>query len=186
MSFNLSFSNSTLVAFQDVPSMQFNISFSADSYWWDSDWNRSKYIVVENPLAEYQYNLTVWKEDGHDDSSTGNIDCEGKCNDNFSDIRFVYDNTTELSYWMENYTSGVCGRFWINSSLQNYSSFYMYYENPDYGPSGDFVNGQFYHETVYVNEGPYTFPADMKVRFMCDASGNADDIYIDEIKVSAK
>ena len=50
----------------------------------------------------------------------------------------------------------------------------------------DFVNGQFYHETVYVNEGPYTFPADMKVRFMCDASGNGDDIYIDEVKVSAK
>ena len=30
------------------------------------------------------------------------------------------------------------------------------------------------------------FPADMKVRFMCDASGNSDDVYIDEIKVSAK
>jgi len=50
----------------------------------------------------------------------------------------------------------------------------------------DFDNGTPYNPTVYINETSYTFPTDMKIRFMCDASGNQDDVYIDEIRVSAK
>jgi len=50
----------------------------------------------------------------------------------------------------------------------------------------DFDNGTPYNPTVYIDETSYTFPTDMKIRFMCDASGNRDDVYIDEIRVSAK
>ncbi len=49
----------------------------------------------------------------------------------------------------------------------------------------DFVNGQFYHEIVWINESDYTFPSNMHIRFQCDASSDADDIYIDEIYVNA-
>ena len=34
-------------------------------------------------------------------------------------------------------------------------------------------------------ESDYTFPTNMKIRFMCDASGNRDDIYVDEIRITA-
>jgi len=50
----------------------------------------------------------------------------------------------------------------------------------------DFSNGYPYNPTVYIDESSYTFPTNMKIRFMCDASGNQDDVYIDEIRVSAK
>ncbi|MHC4575571.1 MAG: Calx-beta domain-containing protein, partial [Planctomycetota bacterium] len=54
-----------------------------------------------------------------------------------------------------------------------------------YARGTDFVNGQFYHITdVIIDEGPYNFPTDMQIRFMCDASGNNDYIYIDEVVVS--
>lgn len=50
----------------------------------------------------------------------------------------------------------------------------------------DFNNGEFYNKTLNIDEANYAFPADMKIRFMCDTSDNRDDVYIDEIRVSAK
>ena len=50
----------------------------------------------------------------------------------------------------------------------------------------DFVNDDFYPVTLYINEGGYNFPADMKLKFECVAESNTDDIYIDEIAVFAK
>ena len=57
-----------------------------------------------------------------------------------------------------------------------------------YVSGSDFSNGSFYHEEgILITEGkPYAFPADMKLRFRCDASGNYDHIYIDEVMVSAR
>jgi len=50
----------------------------------------------------------------------------------------------------------------------------------------DFDNGNFYPVTLYIDEGVYNFPSDMRLKFECVASGNSDDVYIDEIAVSAK
>jgi len=55
-----------------------------------------------------------------------------------------------------------------------------------YAVEADFENNVFYNKKVYIDESSYTFPTDMKVRFMCDASGNRDDVYIDEVRVSAR
>jgi PKD repeat protein len=46
----------------------------------------------------------------------------------------------------------------------------------------DFENGIFYHEVVSIPRGTYNYPSNAKLRFRCDASGNADDVYIDEIE----
>jgi hypothetical protein len=55
----------------------------------------------------------------------------------------------------------------------------------DFDYSIDFYNNQFYVATVTILESSYTFPTDMKIRFMCDASGNRDDIYVDDITITA-
>lgn len=49
----------------------------------------------------------------------------------------------------------------------------------------DFNNNTFYTESVTISSRNYTFPSNASVRFMCDASGNADDVYIDAITISA-
>lgn len=49
----------------------------------------------------------------------------------------------------------------------------------------DFNNSTFYVATVQILEANYTFPSNMKIRFMCDASSNSDDVYIDDITISA-
>jgi PKD repeat protein len=46
----------------------------------------------------------------------------------------------------------------------------------------DFDNGVFYHEVVTIPKGTYNYPTNARLRFMCDASGNYDDVYIDEIE----
>ena len=50
----------------------------------------------------------------------------------------------------------------------------------------DFNNNVFYQKTVYIDAADFAFPTNMKIAFMCDASSNRDDVYIDEVTVSAK
>jgi PKD repeat protein len=46
----------------------------------------------------------------------------------------------------------------------------------------DFNNNAFYNPVVTISSSQYNFPTNAKLRFMCDASGNSDDVYIDEIE----
>ncbi|MCA9759086.1 MAG: PKD domain-containing protein [Candidatus Eisenbacteria bacterium] len=44
-----------------------------------------------------------------------------------------------------------------------------------------FSNNTFYVTTVTISRSSYNFPSNAKLRFMCDASANNDDVYIDQI-----
>jgi len=48
----------------------------------------------------------------------------------------------------------------------------------------EFVNGTFYPDSVTIIG--YTLTDQTRLRFRCDASGNGDDVYIDEVDVSAQ
>lgn len=54
----------------------------------------------------------------------------------------------------------------------------------DYAVSVDYVNNQVYEVKENILESAYNFPTNMKLRFMCDASGNRDDVYVDEIRIT--
>jgi hypothetical protein len=47
-----------------------------------------------------------------------------------------------------------------------------------------FSNNTFYSKSVSINSSSYTFPTNASFRFMCDASSDNDDVYIDEIRIS--
>jgi hypothetical protein len=55
----------------------------------------------------------------------------------------------------------------------------------DFDKGVDFDNNTFYVVTLNLLESSLNFPTNMKLRFMCDASGNRDDVYIDDITVTA-
>ncbi len=85
--------------------------------------------------------------------------------------------------------------FWfkaISMDNSNEDFWVQYYDGStwhtvaSYAKGIDFENGSFYSETVTIDESSYNFPTNMKIRFMCDASGNRDDVYIDEVVVSAQ
>ena len=83
--------------------------------------------------------------------------------------------------------------FWFRGeAMEDGEDFWVRYYNgtgwttvATYIAGTDFINGQFYHEIVWINESDYDFPSNMQIRFQCDASFNTDDIYIDEIYVNA-
>jgi len=49
----------------------------------------------------------------------------------------------------------------------------------------DFTNDTFTAETINISSTTYNFPVDAQFRFQCDASSNSDEIYIDNVIVTA-
>ncbi len=50
-----------------------------------------------------------------------------------------------------------------------------------YARGTSFNNNTWYVATVKIQRSSYNFPTNAKIRFMCDASNDADDVYIDAI-----
>jgi len=94
-------------------------------------WNYYKKLYISNPYEDYQIPLTVFKENGHDNAENGIIDCEGHCNTDFSDLRFIAsDRATLLPYWVEK--TGIengdhFANIWVKTSDE--ATIYMYYGN---------------------------------------------------------
>jgi len=98
--------------------------------WWNPDWGFRKLLCVSDAPQSYPMCLTVYKENGHDDTG-GVVDCENHCNADFSDLRFVLASTqTELSYWIEETGTDNGDHFasvWV--SAFGGDSTYLYYGN---------------------------------------------------------
>jgi PKD repeat protein len=54
-----------------------------------------------------------------------------------------------------------------------------------YALGAQFSNGIFYAAGVSILESAYAFPTNMKIRFMCDTKNDGDDVYIDNVRISA-
>ncbi len=77
-------------------------------------------------------------------------------------IAISMDNSNE-DFWVQYYD----GSSWLTVAT--------------FAQSTDFDNGSFYHVTVTLSDANYNFPTNAKVRIMCDASGNRDYVYIDNL-----
>jgi hypothetical protein len=60
-----------------------------------------------------------------------------------------------------------------------------WYTVASYATPANFSNNIFYMANVSILESSYTFPTAMKIRFMCDASDNNDDVYVDNVRITA-
>ncbi len=132
--------------------------------WWDDDWHFRKQLSIGDASEDYQMLIKVWKEDGYDDVNSGVIDCEGHCNDDFTDIRFVdNDQETLLSYWIEDQSLDRADHFayiWVKTPGSG--TIFMYYGNEDassesdgdetFGFYDDF-QGDDYNHDIWETEG---------------------------------
>lgn len=79
--------------------------------------------------------------------------------------------------------------FWFRGvSMESGEDFWVQYYNgttwqtvATYAFGTTYLNNTFYHVVVSIPRTTYTFPTNARIRFMCDASDNNDDVYIDEI-----
>jgi hypothetical protein len=97
---------------------------SQNSSWWNPNWQYRKQLSISGKNGGYQMKIIIGNTSG------GNVTCNGHARNNFSDIRFISysDNSTQLSYWLKNYTAGTQATIWVNNS-RNDSSIWLYYGN---------------------------------------------------------
>ncbi len=107
----------------------------------------------------------------------------------------IQDNTGAASSFSHTATHNVTGYntlevdFWFKMvSMETNEDFWLQYFNgttwqtvATFAAGATFQNNNFYHQVVTISSSSYSFPANARLRFMCDASDNNDDVYIDEI-----
>ncbi len=95
--------------------------------------------IIPQPvdLADYQIKLTV--NYGNGTSAGDNVQLNGQCKPDFSDVRFTWYNETlnsevECPYWIEQLTPGSQAVFWVKIPKipsTGTSTLYIYYGNSD-------------------------------------------------------
>ncbi len=95
-----------------------------NSTWWNPNWQYRKQLSISGKNGGYQMKIVIGNTSG------GNVNCNGHVRSNFDDIRFISfsDNSTQLSFWLKNYSVGTQATFYVNNSL-NDSSIWLYYGN---------------------------------------------------------
>ncbi|MDJ0840520.1 MAG: immune inhibitor A [Acidobacteriota bacterium] len=79
--------------------------------------------------------------------------------------------------------------YWARSMETNENFFVEFFNGSswvvvaDYVVNVDFSNNSFSNPTVTINSGSVNFAANSRFRIRCDASGNSDWIYVDEVVV---
>jgi PKD repeat protein len=92
------------------------------------------------------------------------------------------------SYNVTGYQTLEVEFYFVAISMERNEDFWVQYYNgsswqtvASYARGASFNNNTWYVATVTIPRSSYTFPTNAKIRFMCDASANNDDVYIDEI-----
>ncbi|MCP4708786.1 MAG: hypothetical protein GY869_09190, partial [Planctomycetes bacterium] len=151
---------------------------------------------VELTYDDFESGWGNWLDGGGDCSryTSGHFACQGNAAINIQDNSF--GSSFMLAFPIDvdapGYTEIVVEFCFYANNLENGEGFLVqYYDGSiwrtvaDLYQGIDFVGNVFNFETVTIREADYAFPQDMRIRFMCDASSNTDDIYIDDIRISA-
>lgn len=126
--------------------------YSFDYTWGVSGWTYRKCHTVNSATGagtNYQVAVTVFYGNGTDNGS--NIYCNSHCQNDFSDIRFTAaDGSTQLSYWLQSYTSGTSAVFWvkISADLTTNQLIYIYY-----GKSGVSTTSNAANTFIFFDDG---------------------------------
>ncbi len=113
-----------------------NSSLVSPTEWWDTNWQYYKVCNIDTNGYSGYYQMRI--KVGY--SSGGDVSCEGHCQPDFDDIRFVdTDNSTVLPHWKETYVDSQFAIFWVNVSADAMSDgkILMYYGNPSATDASD-------------------------------------------------
>ncbi len=99
--------------------------------------------------------------------------------------------TTASEYDLTPYENVEITFMFYPNSMENGEDFWVRYTNgsgwqtiASYARGTDFNNGSFYEVTIQLDNTTYDFTTNCKFRIQCDASGNGDQVYIDEVVIT--
>ncbi|MDF1694261.1 MAG: M43 family zinc metalloprotease [Saprospiraceae bacterium] len=144
--------------------------------------------------------LAHFFESGWDGWQDGGSDCyrysgtrswEGSYSIRIRDNSGTASAMTSSSYDVSSYNSLEIEFYFYPNSMETGEDFFVrYYDGSSwstvatYASGTSFTNNSFYVATVTVNSANYNFPSNAQFRFQCDASGNADRVYIDAVTIT--
>jgi len=161
---------------------------------------RANYITVTEPVGGW---VTITYDDfesGWGNYTDGGGDCylytSGTRAHQGSNAGGIQDNSGTSSSFYHTGSHDVSAftdlevEFWFYAnSMENNEDFWVQYFDgsswrtvASYARGTDFNNNVFYNKVVQIPAGTYSYPGNAKIRFRCDASGNGDDVYIDEVE----
>lgn len=144
--------------------------------------------------------LAHYFETGWDGWQDGGSDCyryngprsyEGTYSIRIRDNSGTASAMTSPTYDVSSYNSLEIEFYFYPNSMETGEDFWVrYYDGSSwstvaaYASGTSFTNNSFYVATVTLNAADYNFPSNARFRFQCDASANADRIYIDAVTVT--
>ena len=139
-------------------------------------------------------------ESGWDGWQDGGSDCyrysgsrsyEGNRSIRIRDNSGTASAMTSSTYDISNNTSVTIEFHFYSYSMENGEDFWVRYNDGSgwqtvatYARGTDFSNNSFYSATVTLDGSQFNLSSNAQFRFQCDASGNADHIYIDQVSVT--
>ncbi len=177
----------------------YTVSLTVENAYGNDTETKTGYITVNPPSAWTVITYDDF-ESGWGSYTDGGGDCSRYTRGTYahqgSAAADIQDNSGTASSFYHTVGHNVAGytelevEFWYYPrSMENNEDFWLQYYNGSswqtvatWARGVDFQNDNFYHEVVPISSSQYNFPTNAKLRFMCDASGNQDDIYIDEIE----
>ncbi len=139
-------------------------------------------------------------ESGWDGWSDGGSDCaryggtrswEGNYSIRLRDNSGSKSAMTSSSYDLTPHNQVEVEFYFYPNSMENNEDFWLrYYDGSSWVTVGSwargtaFNNNAFYTSTVTLSNANYAFPSNAQFRFQCDASGNGDRVYIDQVIIT--
>lgn len=150
---------------------------------------------VELSNTDFEGSLGIFNDGGSDARlvSNGNYAYSGtyvaEIRDNSGAASSVFSDAFDLSA----YDAVQVGFYFYSRSMENNEDFFIelwdgssWVVIGNFAQGSDFGNNSGYTATLEVNSGQVNFSNQAKVRFRCDASGNSDWIYVDDVVISAQ
>ena len=144
--------------------------------------------------------LAHFFETGWDGWQDGGSDCfrysgdrswEGNYSIRIRDNSGTASAMTSPSYNVTSYNTIEIEFYFYPNSMETGEDFWVRYFDGNswstvatYASGTSFTNNNFYVATVTLNASNYNFPSNARFRFQCDASANADRVYIDAVTVT--
>lgn len=134
-----------------------------------------------------------WQDGGADVKRySGNRSYEGTYSIRIQDNSGANSTMTSPAYDVSGYNTLDLEFYFFPNSMESNEKFHVkYYDGSSwntlktYTKGSDFQNDIFYSAKITFTTSSYNFPSDAKIAIECDASSNADRVYIDQISLAA-
>lgn len=127
----------TMILFEGTNAKNSNIN---------DNWSYRKPIYIENNVNNYQSRIIVSKYP----NSSADIDCNGHCNNDFSDIRFTNPDGNLIPYWIEEFSYANHSIIWVKNEYNNVK-LYMYYGNKKVNSTSSITDTWIWSEIWNIN-----------------------------------